>query len=93
MSTPEYLTSPESPISSWVTEFTSEHQLAGLGLQQRPVLRLGWVPCTWPRPVVVSGLCLSPSALSLLGQRQQLSAAVGCFCPASKFQRSPMNML
>lgn len=86
MLSPEHLSAPESLISSWVTEFTSEHQLTGLGLQQWPVLGLEWVPCTWPRPVVVFmpcnvavwvGLCLSPSALSLLGQRQQLSTAMG----------------
>lgn len=77
MPSPEHLGSLGCLIASWVTAFTSEHQLAGLGLEQWLVLRLGWVPCTWARPVVLSvpcsmvvqvGLCLSPSALSLLGQ-------------------------
>lgn len=54
---PEHLRYLESLISSWVTEFTSQRHLTGLGLQQWPVLRFGWVPCTWPRPVVVSVPC------------------------------------
>lgn len=33
------------------------------------------------------GFCLSPCALSLLRQRQQLSTAMGCFYPASGSQK------
>lgn len=99
---PGHLSSPGSPVSSWVTGCASEHQLAGLGPQRWPGLGLGEVPCTRARPAVFAmpysmaaqgSFCLSPSVLSLLGQRQQLSTAASWLCLGSGHLgtwRSPM---
>ncbi|KFP33641.1 Zinc finger SWIM domain-containing protein 5, partial [Colius striatus] len=91
---PAHLSSLRSPNSSCTTGYTSEYQLAGLGPQQWPGLRQGQVPYSRGRPAVFAvpcsvaaqgSLCLSHSALSLLGQRQWLRAAVGWLCLGSGY--------
>lgn len=84
---PGHLSSPESPISSWVTGCTlgvpvgkaGATVVAGFGTGTGPLYPLSRpevfaVPCSTARQ---GSLCLSPPTLSPLEQRQWLSTAVG----------------